>query len=221
LFITKRYWLILALAVIGFFCACTTAPITTAPSVRPATEIHPDTRILILQPLLRFEEIRTEAVLPESENQGPAFKDRLLSWAKKEVETRAYKVAEPESLDTAILDPACDQLNSFSNKLARGIVPEEAKSFLNSIASLDENLAILAQYLRVKVGPGGFWNQYTGEIHSTMSTMLLDVALISCRDGRVLWTNEVLLRNLVYPDNKEFLESLRLAYKTLLRKKEG
>jgi hypothetical protein len=199
--------------VVVFFGACTTVPITTAPPVPSTTEIPPNTRILILQPLLRFEEIQTEIVRSESEYDA-LFKAQLLLGAKKELETKAYEVAEA-------VDPAFEQLHALSYRLARGIVPEEAKGILNSIASPDENSVVLAQYLRVKVGPGGFWNSYTGEIHSTMSTMLLDVALISCRDGQILWTNEVLLRNLVAPESKEFLETIKLAFKTLTRRKEG
>jgi hypothetical protein len=203
---------------IALFGACTTVPVTTSPTFQPAVEVPPETRILVISPLLRFESVQTEAVLPPSEYYGQAFEQQLIAWAKKEATARAFEVAEPASPDVVPAASACEQLTAQSNKLARGIVADEAKPSLDSIASVNANYAVLVQYLRVKIGPGGSWNSYTGEITSTMSNMLIDAALVSSRDGRVLWKNEVLLRNLAMPNSKEFMQSLSLIYKTFIKK---
>jgi hypothetical protein len=210
-----------ALAAFGmmvFLGACSATPIVTSPSVQVLTEMNPNLRILVIWPLSRFERIDTDAVIEDSEHMMRVYEEQMSAWVKKEATNRAFDVTELSSLDPARVGTAGEKLAALSHKLARGIVPEEARESLNSLAAVDPNLAVLVQYLKVKVGPGWDWNSYTGDLHSTMSNMLIDAALLSCRDGRVLWKNEVLFRDLVMPESHKFMETLTLVYQTFVKK---
>jgi hypothetical protein len=145
--------------------------------------------------------------------QHSTYESRLLNAAKERIGSKA-SVVEPEALpDTAV--GASSNLQGLSSRLARGNITDEAREDLARLATLNDQQLILVQFMRVKVGPGGWWNPNSGQIASAAHSTLLQSALISCKDGRVIWKSEQFLRKALEPDSNELGKVLTLLYETL------
>ena len=81
--------------------------------------------------------------------------------------------------------------------------------FWSKLAALPDDYLLLVQFVRVKQGPGGSWNPYSGAITSGMSTTSFQAALISTRTGQVAWKNEVLERTVVPPSKQPTVHQMR------------
>lgn len=200
--------------------ACAAKPIAVM-TTPPAEAIASDIQILILPPLIRFERTENESVLMNRSDEGDAFGAELLKAAKIISETRNFKIVASESLAGTAAVESCTQLHSLSYRLARGLINEDILSLLNNLASIDDRIVVLAQYMKIKVGPRGYWIQTTGSIGSPGSSSIIQAALISSKTGDVIWKNEVLLRALSKSGSPQFDESLRLLFKSFVKRKEG
>ena len=91
---------------------------------------------------------------------------------------------------------------------------------LKEICELSNDANILAVYLKVKVGAGGYWNPYTGQIASGTSYARLKAVLIETEKGKALWKNEVQLREIPKPDDPDFRQAINLLFQNLKCRKE-
>lgn len=195
-----------------FLTSCATMPKTI--STTPAYEavLPADSRIFILQPLLKFERLQDEVILDPSNFGGTSIVSSLNTTARNAVLRSKYQVAETEVMNAPEIVDLYSRLQSLSSRLAAGQLNDEADTTLQRLSALDQNLVILSHFLYAKVGRGGYWNPMSGAIGSSMSTSRLQVSLIRCSTGQVLWKNEVFLRQLPQVDNPKFAESLQLLY---------
>jgi hypothetical protein len=209
------FLLVLGSISVSCFIAQALASQATAPAKTDATtQAPPDYQVIILDPLSRFENIKDESVPPAYAGANDSFESRLLDTARNEVESRKLNVVKPETLSELAAADLCKQLQSMSSRLARGNVNDEAREILNRLAAINDRHVVLAQFMKVKMGPGRSWNSFTGEITSAMNSTLMQAAVVSCKTGQVLWKNELLIRKVMKPDSPKFVKALGLLYQT-------
>ncbi len=78
-----------------------------------------------------------------------------------------------------------------------------------------KNLAILAHYTRVKVGPRGHYDPISGAMGPGMSSSYLRSVMLDCQTENILWHNEVFFRDIPKKDDEIFEEALDLLYRNL------
>lgn len=201
--------LILSLMIL---CSCATPdPIRISKSSTPNLKVSSDSAVLVLKPMLKFERIHDESVIPASEYDGNAIETEVVSVARNMISSRNIALADTQS-DDASEDKIFDQLNTGIPKLARGVVKDEAGLLLKSFANNESNVSILVSYFRVKVGSDGSWDPNTGAITSSNSKVILNAALIQCSTGEVLWLDQVLLREIPKLSSPEFYDALDLLF---------
>jgi hypothetical protein len=180
-------------------------PTPEAKPVRP-----PGPKIILLKPTMQFEDVRRDGVIPANAKMEREYETQLLSAAKEAIGTK-LPVVELEKLDPAGMEE-CKRLEVLASRVARGNINEEAKEALSRLAALDEEQLVLVQFFRLKVGPGGSWNPNTGAIASAVQSTLMQAALVSCKNGRVVWKGEQFLRKAVGPTSPQFQKLLTLLY---------
>jgi pyruvate/2-oxoglutarate dehydrogenase complex dihydrolipoamide acyltransferase (E2) component len=186
-----------------------------APAVKPAAPEAASEpaglKVILLKPSMRFEDLRTEAILPAQAAEEAEYEHHLLNAARKAVGSKGT-VLEMDKLEPPAAE-ACKQLHALASRLARGNVNEEAMEGLGRLAALDERYAVLVQFFRLKTGPGRSWNPNTGAITSSMASTLMQAALVSCKTGKVIWKGEQLIRNkALKPTNANFHKALAPLY---------
>jgi hypothetical protein len=203
-----------------FFNSCVNKPIAGTTSSTMDLTLDSDIAILTLRPFLKFEKMENEEILPASDFQGDAIERIVLTAATDAIESRKIVKVDCQTQEEMEIAELCNQLHSISPRLSKGRINDKAKVLLKQLASLKEHHAVLAHLVRVKVGPGTFYNPWSGLIHSSMSHTLLRASLIHCKSGRVLWKNQVLLREFPKIESPEFTESLKLLYQHFPKRKE-
>ena len=161
--------------------------------------------------MLKFERIHDESVIPASDYDGNAIETAVVNVTKKMIGSRNIVLADIKSGD---IDERkiFNQLNSGIPKLARGVVKDATGILLKSINTNDSNVSILVSYYRVKVGSDGSWDPNSGRITSSNSKVILNASLIQCATGKVLWVDQVLLREIPKLSSPEFYDALNLLY---------
>lgn len=187
------------------------APGRSSPST---TEIPLGAALLVLEPFVTFEWVTDEAALHVADDQLAKVKSALDGAARQALQTRGIRPHQSGGPGEEIAKTVAG-LGARSTRLARGQLPDDVRSLLTGLASSGQEFLILAQYLRVKVGPGGSWDPTTGAIRSDMSSAELHSALIGCADGRVLWRNAVVIRRAVRPEDRGFQEEIRRFFASL------
>lgn len=162
---------------------------------------------------MRFEDVRSDALVPNQAALELEYEFHLLSAAKRGVGTK-LPLVELENLDPAAIE-ACKHLQALASRVARGNINEEVKGVLNQLAALDEEYIVFVHFFRLKTGPGRSWDPNTGAITSAVASTLMQSALVSCKTQKVIWTGEQFLRKALKPTSPEFEKSLVLLYQDL------
>jgi hypothetical protein len=200
--------------------SCTSRPVANVALQRETIRLDPNLEILILPPHLRFERIADESTLSASGYQGDEIAANLSQVAQNFLVQNEFKVIESQS-DSSEISDLCRQLSPFSPELSGGRIDTNAAEILYRLASLNGNLAVFANSIRAKVGPGGYWNPNTGAIGSSMSNTVIRAALINCGSAEVLWRNEVLMRELPKVESGQYKRTINLLYRTFPTGKEN
>lgn len=202
-------FLFLLVASLFILSSCATIkPKSTIIGSAPESKVSSDSSIAILRPLLKFERIHDEAVVPASDYDGDAIETRIVTMARNVIGSRNIALTD-QNVDKVRM---YHKLNAIIPKLSRGIVNNDAGILLKSIATTDTHVSVLVSYVRVKVGSGGSWNPNSGAITSSNSKTILHAALIQCATGKVLWMDQVLLREAPQLSNSRFSEALELLF---------
>lgn len=177
--------------------------------------------VVVLRPALSYESMQNETALAPAPYGGDAVAVDLQAGATRAAQAKGLTLASLSSLGPeADVNGLLDELSGVSATLLRRQISEEARRALGQLAERDERAAVLVTVARVKVGPGGSWNAYSGAITSSMSQTRLQAALLECRSGRVLWRNETLLREIPRVGDKEYVKALGVLFGTLALPKE-
>jgi hypothetical protein len=188
------------------------AQAASQPGAQP-TIAGPETRVVILDPALRFESVTDESPVPMNEGVLRAYSDVLSAQATAVVQRRKLAVVDIES--TAGVAEIAADLQPLVARLARGALNADTVALLARLAAIDQNFAVLAIRMRAKSGVGGSWNPNTGAITSSMNTTELSAALVSRGAGRVVWKNDVALRKVPSAASKDFLQKVAELFKGL------
>jgi len=182
------------------------------PSVVPAS-----TRVWVLTPKVVYEDTRTEVTLDSSDHGGPALVAALAEQAVSILDSKGlHEVACPrESSLSAEQKVLAEQASASANHLVRVNPDPQAIHYILGLASTNESVAVLAQYVRVKVGPHGTWDPNSGAITSGASSSYFRAVLLDAQTGRRLWENSVLLREVAKPNNSNFKTVVTLLFSTL------
>ncbi len=200
-------------------CA-TTKPISTVINYTPKSEaVRDGSTVAILKPLLKFEKIHDESIVPASDYDGNAIEIEIADMAKDVVASRNIPIFDFQGQNEGKVRMYYE-LNSSIPKLSRGIVSSDAVILLKNIATIDPHVSVLVNYVKVKVGSSGTWNPSGGAITSPNSKTVLNAALIQCATGEVLWMDQVLLREIPKLTSSQFSEALELLF-TKFPKKEN
>ena len=201
--------------------ACAAKPLSKPVAQNRDAVTLPYPNILILSPQLKFERLRDEATVDPAEFGAAAIDSTLRAEAERAVVGARFGLVRADSTSAEDVDGLCAELSSLSSRLSAGKPNEAARRLLRRMTSVKPNLIVLAQYLNVKVGAGGYWDPFSGAIGSSTSKSVLRASLIHCSSGDVLWNNEVLMRTIPKPNhNSEFAESLRALYVNFPKRKE-
>lgn len=183
-----------------------------APSPVPA--FPSEAILLILEPGLRFERVTDEVTFSVPRQEEQKFKSILISVARQAVRSRGIPLHQLEGPDEQIVASVA-ALEARSARLGRGQVMDDARSLLRQLAEWQPDALILAQHSRIKEGPGGSWDPFSGAIRSSASTADLHAALIACRTGDVLWKNAVSIRKRPRPGERAFQDAVRQLFASL------
>ncbi|MGO9230081.1 MAG: hypothetical protein ACLQKA_12865 [Bryobacteraceae bacterium] len=187
------------------------APPAPRPAGPNAASVPAGLRVIVLQPVLRFEDVRSDSLLPRLAAAEAEYANALLDAARNATGSKAT-IVETDKLEPAGAE-ASAQLRELGSRLARGNVNDDATAALGRLAALDERYAVLVQFFRLRTGPGASWNSWNGAITSSMASTLMQSALISCRTGKVIWKGERLVRNkALRPAHPDFQKALNLVY---------
>lgn len=195
-----------------------TSPAAVAAAPVPATAATAQARtakVILIAPQIRLEDMVTGRVLNpaqfKSATQHSSYESRLVGAAKSKIKGSAL---EAEVMGEAIAE-AGSNLQSLSSRLTHGNITDEAKQEFAHLAALNEQQLIFVQFIRIKVGPSGYWDPNTGAIGSAANSTLVQAALISCRSGQVVWKGEQFVRKALGPDSEELGKMLTLLYDSL------
>lgn len=205
-----------AVAILLLASGCASAPV--APERERGPDIVSASEVLLLRPIVRYERVHDEAEVKITEEARRAIEQKMLGAARDTAMKGGFaEVALPEGPDAG----SADALVAFEARLARGIPNEAALAALRQIGQTRPGAAVLAHSLEATVGPSGSYNPMSGAITSGMSRLSFHAALLSCSDGKVLWSHYVLLRDLPGAENPEFAEALSMLYEGFPRKGRG
>lgn len=190
-------------------------------------------RVIMLPPHVVFEQLSSKPHVGDDLNKAMSvpgsgkphvddsgsvpFESVLTNAANSELNARGYTLVTPESLQDPNAIDLLKQLQPLTSRLARGVINDEGQQILNKLGTLPRDYLIFVQFLKVREGPGGSWNAWSGSITSSMSSMLLQTALISTRTGKVTWKNEVLERKVFRADDPNFAKYVNSSYEALLK----
>ena len=210
---------------VGSALALVLCPVLSSQEVVPAPAVdartsdpRPGPKIILLNPAMRFEDVRSGSLIPGYVALESEYEIRLLDAARKGIGTRLH-VVECKALDPAGTQ-ACRQLQLLASRVARGNINAEAKESLSRLGTLDEYL-VLVQFFHLKTGPGRSWNPSTGAITSKVASTLMQSALVSCKTGEVVWRGEQFVRKGLTSTDPEFHKALALLYRDFNIKQEA
>lgn len=169
-------------------------------------------KIILLKPSVRFDDARGFSPAIGTTQEETEYEQLLLDAAGMAAVSKAI-LLDLNKLEVPVVE-VCRKLEPLESRLARGNINDEAVRALEGLAALDEQYAVLVQFLRLTTGPGRSWNSFTGAITSSTASTLIQAALVSGKTGTVMWKGERLIRNEVLsPTDAELGKALRLLYR--------
>lgn len=163
--------------------ACTSTP-TLVKEKAVKANISPDKIIHVIPVKITYEKVSDRSPLDPEKYQSSKVAEKIETTAMNNFQKKKFSANK-------LTD---DQLADRSNKLFRRNIDEKTKNQLDTACADKNNAAVLAHYMRVKVGSTGSWNPQTGAITSNNSTSYLQAGLFDCETKDVLWRNAVFFR---------------------------
>lgn len=204
-------------------CATTSKITRTGPSTETGSgasvvsTVPASTRVWVLPPKVVYEDTVTEAILDSTTHGGPGLSAALTTKAIPILQAKNLpEVASVTDGNLAVEQKAAaEQASALANQLTRPNPEAEAIRCIGILAATNQSVAVLAQYVRVKVGPSGTWDPNSGAITSHASSSHFRAVLLDCQTGRRLWENSVLLRKVPDPNSGDFDKLVTLLYSTV------
>jgi hypothetical protein len=200
-----------ALVLLGVLVSCSPRP-ATRPAALPAGDaLGPGSTVLVLRPSIRFESMEREVALADGAREEVAFAGSLRDAARLAAASAGAVVLECDSPDAANVAALCADLSPHVRLLSRGVVRPESAQLLARGDLGAPAISILATSCLGRVGPAGYYNSQTGQLHAASRSTVLSAALIGA-DGHLKWKNDVLLRAVPEATDANYLEALTLLF---------
>jgi len=198
-------------------CASLARPVLVRQPDAPTTSAIEARSIHILWPLLFYEDVQTQ----HEEQPDPGEFDRVRRKIVQEIEAAAASKGFTFSGDQDLEGAQQAAVELGMETLRRDVMTvfkarKRTELFEEALGSLGDSLdaeLVIASFLRVKVGRGGYWDPYSGGIYPGTSTSQLLLAIIDLSDRQVVWTSEVFARR--GPDRALLGKMLEMALSSL------
>lgn len=154
-------------------------------------------RVLLLPPEVAYESQATEQRLDPAPYRGEQVSAAI---AEK---SRHYLLERGFSLET----PDGGKYPAPSILARKTPLPADICAGTPAAGS---GIPVLAIHARVIVGAHGTWNPNTGAITAAGHHTRLRAALVDCRTARVLWRNEVVVRQIPEPESTKLEKAIGL-----------
>ena len=187
---------------------CAARPVLRAGAQPMRGAVPPDTTVVVLAPLVRIDQLKPEAPVFDPPVSLDALSASLAGAARAAATAAAARVVDCSAAPGATWAPICTALAADAGALARGVVPPTGRAGLATLGADAASTAVLATLLVVKLGPGGSYNSFTGQITSPTSSSVLSAALLSAPANATLWNNDVLLRSVPRPTDAGYRDAL-------------
>ena len=184
----------------GLLLGCTTTK-KVVPSIGslplPAPPTSVPGKVLVLAPKIEYQDMATES---RTELRRPAqlqVRDDLTSVAASALQARGYSVVSVVPAGTLESDDQAlaTSLMERADQLLRAMPPAEDLERLKELGNRGVWQGVLVQHVRVKIGPGGYWDPNSGMIGAAMHNATLRASLLDPANGKSLWQNSVYLRD--------------------------
>ncbi len=171
-----------------------------------------DSGVLLLPVFLQYEDIYTDAPLNSALHKGQETGDVFDSLAQRYLRQHGIR-----SLPADPADSLQGKLIGAVKNLLRPIVPSNIRQVLTAATEAAGCHYVLVCAVRVKVGPGGYWDPNSGAIGSSSSYARFHAALIDpySADGKPRWIQDVEIRKLPRPQTDRFTEAVQMLFQLL------
>lgn len=199
------------LFLLSIFCLSAIQACSSSKNIVSGTEkavtVSNKADIWIFPPTLNYESIQTESPV-----SSPSFR---LAEVGIVLVNQSQTLFEQKGFQIHLKEQGVPFLTSNQQlDLFRPIIPENLLADLHTLSkSSSPNILVLD--LKVKVGTGGSWDPYSGAITSKNHNSRLRAVIIDGSEGKVLWRNEVQLRDIPSPNKKNFLDAIQILFQTL------
>ncbi|NOZ26085.1 MAG: hypothetical protein GXO94_08380 [Nitrospirae bacterium] len=202
-------------------CASTSQHISSS-SEKKATYIAHE-KIIIMPAVLKYVSISNDAPLPPATYKGEEAGAFLVSYSSELLSKKGFSVLNAKALSSedSKFRKAYNEILGERISLFRSSSNPDLTEDMKVLAESSNNAGILIFMLRVKVGPSGTWNPYTGAITSSSSYTRLKALLVETGSGRKLWKNEVQLREIPAPESHGYKDAVKLLLENLKTDKGG
>jgi hypothetical protein len=194
--------------------------IVGAAAVSKYPPVKVSTKVCVLPPSITFEDLATQTPLDEERYNGPQTARALTEMTLAALRTKGVEAFDPGA-DPAILQG--DKI--LLEKIAAGshllFLSTPNRQVLENVRELvgtnsKAGAIVLAQYIRVKIGPGPYVDPiFSGAAGADTTTSRFHAALIDARSSRFLWQEYVLLRGVPQPGKKDFSQTVKTLYSSL------
>lgn len=212
----------LLLSLLLFSSCATTSQYMSSNSGKEASYIKHE-KIIVMPAILRYMSISNDIPLPQATYKGEEAGAFLLSYSTEILSKEGFTVLNAKALSdedskfkTMYNKILGERINLFRSSSNTDLVND-----LKALAVSLNDTNILVLLLRVKVGPSGTWDPFSGAITSGSSYTRLKALLVEIKTGRSLWKNEVQLREIPDPESSNYKKAVSLLFDNLKTDKGG
>lgn len=223
----SQYCLLILLSVVSLkFSACSTpTPSKVVLAETPTYFIDDKTGILIIPPKITFERKDTGQQVSEVNIDTEQIEKWICNISKEEIKEKEFLVLDKMASEKD--DEIRATINSMKECCDQLVRPNPKISYLEVIKSTcggNKTSAVLLQYLRVKVGSDEEWSfialppAFFGMMPKVKkSTSSLRSVIRECSTGKILWQNELFIRELPNMQSKTYEKFIRSQFINLAR----
>ncbi len=188
---------------------CSSSPKVVAPQsqLQSLNQLRPGLSVCVLSPLLTYEAVSTAQSIDASRLGGHEVEADLIQAASDALTACGCKVQRMTETSDSGLD-----LSSESDDLLRAVKSQSTLERLRAFGKGSSVDAVLIQFFKVKLGPSGSWDPWSGTITSAMNSSHLRAAVIEASNKAALWQGSVYLREIPRIEDKHYRRAVELLY---------
>jgi len=179
---------------LGAFLAggCATTPVVPTQSTERISGV---TKLVLAPPMVEYIDANTGNHLPQDERTDPEVRSVLVTGFRSELAKKQVAMTEvSEILDVNVT--LTEDLGLIYRTIKQHSAPLETaqQEHLSWLAAKTGSSHLMFCRCRLHIGPGGFWDPFTGAIASNSSRVVLECHLYDLQNKRVVWTSAAQVR---------------------------